>query len=177
MVKFNRIKLTDLTKVNFGPYGQVFEIQTDKEAEMITERFNFHPKLATFDLTRGNQLQIGISTFLKRPFRLATMERHLTSEEIMIPLDKQGVVIAFAKHNSDDIREIPEIGLVEAFYIPPTKGIVVYKNVWHWTPMPIVDQSSIICCFETGTEKDDVIIKEFSNGGVVEIDLGTILDN
>ena len=164
-----QIALKPLTQENFAPYGQLFEIQTGDGPSCLTERFNFWPKLATFQCARG-EVQIGISTFLKRPLRLATMERHLCSEEIMIPLTG-GVIIPFARQQGTDPAELPQACRAEAFLIPPAKGIVVHKNVWHWTPMPLEDQTSIICMFETGTEQTDVLIREFPQDDLVEIQL------
>jgi ureidoglycolate hydrolase len=168
-LKFYDVLIKNLTKENFAPYGQLFEIQTGEGASCITERFNFWPRLATFRCERG-EVQIGISTFLKRPFRLCSMERHLTSEEVMIPLTGS-VVIAFAAEDGADPEELPDAGRVEAFLIPPAKGIVVKRNVWHWTPMPLEDQTSIICMFETGTEMTDVLIRNFPGEDIVGIKL------
>lgn len=168
-MKYREIHLTELTGENFAPYGQLFEIQAGGDAPCITERFNFWPKLATFQCA-GGELQIGISTFLKRPFRFSAMERHLTSEEIMLPLTG-GVIIAFAREDGADPAERPGAERAEAFLIPTAKGIVVKKNVWHWTPMPLEDKTSIICMFETGTEQTDVLIRDFPGGNVVGIEL------
>lgn len=169
-MSFKRIELLELTPENFAPYGQVFSIPSGENASCITERFNFSPRLATFDMHRGtNQLQLGISTFLKRPFRFEQMERHYTSEEIMVALDKRGVIITFAKHDTDAPGEKPQADRAVAFHIPPLTGIVVSRYVWHWTPMPLDNKSSIICCFETGTEIDDVDIMQFADPCVVEV--------
>lgn len=164
------ISLKELTPENFAPYGQILAIPPeDVPAACPSDRFDFHPKVATFDLHTGTQLQLGISTFFKRPFRLENMERHYTSEEIMVALNKQGVIIAFARQDGNDRSEVPQADRVEAFLIPPTVGIVVYRDVWHWTPMPLEDRTSIICSFETGTEQRDVHVVPFAGGDVVAI--------
>ena len=117
-VKF--ISLKELTPENFAPYGQILAIPPeDVPAACPSDRFDFHPKVATFDLHTGTQLQLGISTFFKRPFRLENMERHYTSEEIMVALNKQGVIIAFARQDGSDRSEVPQAG--DRFMAFPTE--------------------------------------------------------
>ena len=45
----------------------------------------------------------------------------------------------------------PDYQKAEAFLITEKQAVVVGKEVWHWTPMPLENETSIICSFAEDT--------------------------
>ena len=163
------IPVKPLTKEGFAPYGNAIIILTDGNPDRPTDRFNFWPKLSLYRCDSG-VFQIGISTFFKRPFRLANMERHFKTEEFMTPLTGQ-IIIVFAPNKVVDGKDQPDFEKAEAFLINQTQSVVVGKNVWHWTPMPLQNEVSIICSFAEDTQKNDLDVQALPAGNVVQVTL------
>ena len=163
------IPVKPLTKEGFAPYGNAIIIPTDGNPDRPTDRFNFWPKLSLYRCDSG-VFQIGISTFFKRPFRLANMERHFKTEEFMTPLTGQ-IIIVFAPNKVVDGKDQPDFEKAEAFLINQTQSVVVGKNVWHWTPMPLQTEVSIICSFAEDTQKNDLDVQALPAGNVVQVTL------
>ena len=163
------IPVKPLTKEGFAPYGNAIIIPTDGNPDRPTDRFNFWPKLSLYRCDSG-VFQIGISTFFKRPFRLANMERHFKTEEFMTPLTGQ-IIIVFAPNKVVDGKDQPDFEKAEAFLINQTQSVVVGRNVWHWTPMPLQNEVSIICSFAEDTQKNDLDVQALPAGNVVQVTL------
>lgn len=165
----NKIKVQPLTPEAFAPYGSAIYIPTDGNPDRPTDRFNFWPKLCTFDCDDG-VFQVGVSTFFKRPFRTMDLERHYHTEELMTPLNGS-IIIVFAKNEGLEPGEKANYKDAEAFLIRQDQGVVVKRGVWHWTPMPLEDQTSIICSFAVGTSDNDLEVQRLPKGEIIEVEL------
>ena len=114
----------------------------------------------------NKEIQIGISTFFKRPFRFAQMERHLNSMEVILFLNGT-FFMPFSNSQGNDPKELPNINSIKIFKFQGLQGVVLNKCIWHWTPFPLDEDTSGMFIFETGTEKNDLIIKPFKNDHVI----------
>ena len=163
-----QIKAQPLTAEAFAPYGSVIGLpQKVDEHTLPTDRFTFYPKICTYECD-GGKFQIGVSSFYKRPFRTCSLERHYTSQEFMSPLDGD-IIIVFCKNKSMDRDEIADYRNCEAFIVRQDQGVVVNTGVWHWTPMPVDHDTSIICSFGYDVEVNDVDQQDFPEREVVEV--------
>ena len=135
---------------------------------MPTERFNFWPKLGIMKVK--GEIQVGVSTFFKRPLRFSQMERHLKSQEIMIPLTGT-VLIPFRTFDNLDPSGKPFSDNIEVFEVDKQHGVILNSGIWHWTPMPLEDETSIVVIFETGTETNDLYIQNFPNEDIVNVEI------
>jgi len=165
-MKLYTIKSVELSKEEFAPFGQVIDIPKDNP-ERVTDRFNSWPKLGLMKVDK--EIQIGISSFFKRPFRFAQMERHLHSMETMLFLNGP-FYMPFAIAQGNDPEELPKVDNIKIFKFNSLQGAVLNKLVWHWTPFPLSENSSGMFIFETGTVENDLIIKTFKDDDVVKID-------
>lgn len=161
------IHVKELTKEGFAPYGSAVCIPEDGNPDRPTDRFNFWPKLCLYQCDSG-VFQIGVSTFFKRPLRTVNMERHFKTEEFMTPLTGP-IVIVFCPGKVEDGRDVPDYEKAEAFLITEHQAVVVGKNVWHWTPMPLENETSIICSFAEDTQKNDLDVQALPPGEVVQV--------
>ena len=88
----------------------------------------------------------------------------------MTPLTGQ-IIIVFAPNKVVDGKDQPDFEKAEAFLINQTQSVVVGKNVWHWTPMPLQNEVSIICSFAEDTQKNDLDVQALPAGNVVQVTL------
>ncbi len=163
-MKLYMAECVDLSQKNFEPYGEVLSIPQENP-EYITERFNLWPRLGRMKVL--HEIQVGISTFFKRPFRFARMERHLKSMEVMLFLNGT-FYMPFALSGSNSVDEVPRVNNVKVFKFNPLQGVVLNSGVWHWTPFPVNEGTSGMFIFETGTELNDLIIKDFDKDDVIQ---------
>ena len=88
----------------------------------------------------------------------------------MTPLNGS-IIILFAKNKGLDPNEELDYDDCVAFIITQEQGVVVNAGVWHWTPFPLVDQTSIICSFQEDTQINDLDIRTIRKGEVIEIEV------
>ena len=163
-MKLYSLKSVDLTEAEFEPYGSVIRIP-DERPEYITERFNLWPRLGKMKVQQ--EIQVGVSTFFKRPLRFAQMERHLKSMEVMLFLNGT-FFMPFALAEGNDSSESPKAEKIRIFKFNGLQGVVLARGVWHWTPFPLTEGTSGLFIFETGTELNDLLIRAFGMDDVVE---------
>lgn len=161
------IKAKPLTVEGFAPYGKAIIIPDDNNPERPTDRFNFWPKLSLLKCDSG-VFQVGVSTFFRRPFRTMNLEKHYKTEEFMSPL-VGSFVLLFCKTKDMKPGSEPDYDNAEAFIVHPNQCVVVNKEVWHWSPMPFKDNSTMLCIFAEDTHKGDLEIQPLPKGQIVEI--------
>lgn len=164
-----KIKVQELTPEAFSPYGSAICIPTDGNPDRPTDRFNFWPKLATYQCDDG-LFQVGVSTFFKRPYRTANLERHHHTQEFMTPLNGSIIIVFMKNEGFGEPGEQVDFAKAEAFLIRQDQAVIVDKYVWHWTPMPIEDQTSIICSFAVDTQWNDLEVVSMPKGQVIEVE-------
>lgn len=164
----HQIQVQPLTQAAFSKYGTCIDLPEQDGYELrSSDRFDFYPKLCTYTCD-SNVFQIGISTLYQRPLRTVNMERHYHTQELMVPLTNP-IIIVFSKNEGMDLSEEPDMSIAEAFLITPQQGVVVDTGVWHWTPMPVGGDSRIICSFAENTSANDVDVRKFPDGQVLEV--------
>ncbi len=161
------IQAKPLTVEDFAPYGKAIVIPTDNNPERPTDRFNFWPKLSLLKCDSG-VFQVGVSTFFRRPFRTMNLEKHYKTEEFMSPLTGTFVLL-FCKSIDGTPGGPPDYEKAEAFIVGPNQGVVVDKEVWHWSPMPYKDDSTMLCIFAEDTHKGDLEIQPLPSGQIIEV--------
>ena len=168
-MSIHRVKLKPLTEELFRPYGTLLAMPMKPDEKTVySEGFTFFRNRTTFQCDDG-KLGIGISHILKKPFRAGSMERHLTTDELNVPLDGDMVAI-FAKPKTTDILEIPNYEEVDAFILRQGQAVVIDKGVWHWCPMPVEHDTAMLCslCHDL-LDYDDLIIRGFHDDMIIEI--------
>ena len=140
-MKSANLKISFLSKNNFGTYGQVIEL---KDAEKLiinqgtTTRFN---ALSSVDAATENGKPI-ISIFeAKRrpePIKLEVMERHPLGSQAFFPLSKHGWLVVVCKSNSSGDK--PDLSTAECFFAEGNQGVNYFKGTWHH-PLIVLQES------------------------------------
>lgn len=161
-----RVEVQPLTKEAFKPYGYLLERQTENP-ELVSEQYTMwiHEGRLEFE----GEAWVGVSNLLKRPFRFSSMERHLKSMELMLPLNGS-MLLAMAPHESLDPEEVPPVDKVQVFEVKVGQAVIFNTGPWHWTPFPTEDVVTILVVLREGTIKEgDVLVHPFPEGDVVEV--------
>ena len=124
-----KIKLQDLTKEKFAPFGDVIETKGTKPIlinEDTTERFH---NLANIDVgSESGKTLVNIFRGQPRPqpIQIMMMERHPLGSQAFIPLQEKPyiVVVAPASNNVDPID-------LQASRVMGNQGINYKRNLWH----------------------------------------------
>ena len=151
-----RVPVKIVTRENFAKYGQVVS-QPSTEAPIGDESFSFWPGLAVFDF--HGALDVGICVSKKRPRKFNSIEAHVGTEEILVPIDT-AVLVPVA--TASEAATIPAQS-VEVFEVPVGEMILMDKGVLHWLPWPKeADTAKFYVVFREGTPGEDLLIRPLS---------------
>src|SRR5690606_41731797 len=105
------------------------------------------------------ETEIGLCTVYRQDEpRVAWMERHERTPELLIPIDAPFVLPVMT-------ADAPDSG-VEAFRVEVGEAVVVGQNVWHSACHPVGrDAATYFVIFRRGTPHEDVVKKDVA--GVV----------
>jgi ureidoglycolate lyase len=98
------------------------------------------------------------------------MSRHQRTMQVFSPLVGSQSVIAVAPPS---LASIPDVELVEAFFVDGRLPYAFHKGSWHTPPFPIKEWSSYLVVDRTGTLDDDweLVDLRISHNSVFEIEL------
>jgi ureidoglycolate lyase len=121
-----------------------------------TEELRYWPTLAPLELAEG-WAEVGVCEVVKRPARVARMERHVRTSEFVAPMNGE-LLIPIALRTKD---EQPGKGLV-AVRVRVGEGLMLHPGVWHWAGYPDRERVSFWVIFRRQTAKEDLEIRELA---------------
>jgi ureidoglycolate hydrolase len=143
---------TELNSQDFKAYGQLIHERAPERRTCDLPEVTYWAKLTRFE--SALRISTGYLIGRRRALVVKEMERHLLTNEVIIALDHDAVLIV-GKPDPQSERIDPE-GL-RAFTIRPGQGVVLEKATWHATPFPIeADAASFFILFADGTEDEDL---------------------
>ncbi len=157
----------DLTPEVFAPYGDVIDVQSAKEDQVINEgnTVRYHD-LANLSLTEaaGTPLiNIFRSTPLPLPITLKAMERHPLSSQAFYPLSENPYLVAVAP--AGEFQE----SQVRVFIANCRQGVNYHPGTWHHYSLALNSVSDFLVIDRGGPEEncDEV---ELSQPLVIDLD-------
>jgi ureidoglycolate hydrolase len=152
-----KIHTKNISSENFKKYGMVV---TSPRATPTSQgdNYKFWSDIAHYHIT--TTAEIGICTvFNQSEIRIDSMERHLKTPEILIPIDAPFVVPLLI----DAAAASPE-----SFHVNLGEAVVINEGIWHSACIPIgVEQSSYFVIFRRNTPHDDVQMKSVESFQIV----------
>ncbi|MBD3386336.1 hypothetical protein GF407_15605 [candidate division KSB1 bacterium] len=147
------IQVEKITQQRFEKYGRVVLYPQEKPLAEEPE-YKFWSDLANYQIE--GETEIGICTVYRQsPPEISTVERHLHTPEILIPVDAPFVLPLLLQDDPAEEMRAFEVGIGEA--------VVVDAGVWHGASLPVgVEQSSYFVIFKRGTPANDVEKKAIS---------------
>lgn len=123
------IPFIDISQKNLAPYAKLIGLPSNQNPSV--ERYDityFHDVCDVNDFTEHP-----VASFLKakpHDFILSNIERHMQTEEAVIPLTGESVMILGPAGEFD-------INKLVAIHLDGTFGIIMYRNTWHFAPFPL----------------------------------------
>lgn len=117
------LKVETLTQDAISPYGEIIE-----SPELPYQRNLYTPWLGSQRASMTPRLHVNRLPSNHLPHVVTTLERHLWSAQIFLPLDVARflVIVAPASHSPD-----PDLTAAHAFVAPGNVGILYRAGVWH----------------------------------------------
>jgi len=132
-----KIRIEQLTKAAFTPYGEVVEADGTKEIPINQGYAMRRNALGTVDIAANNG-DVNISLFVAQPrpmpIAIEVMERHPDGSQLFYPLQDRDwlVVVCDDPHKADTYR---------AFLATGRQGVNYARNIWHH-PLMVLDADS-----------------------------------
>ena len=153
------VKVKDLTVEAFSKFGRVIEAPNFQPL-VENENVKYWGTVATFKVE--GETEIGICIVKKGSNILEFMERHVQTSEVIIPIEGDFILPVAASKSLEDAGEHPKAEDIEAFYIKDEQAIVLNKGVWHYAPLPIMEEASFFVIFKKETAKHDLDLKKIN---------------
>lgn len=159
------VKVKDLNENNFKEFGKVIDIP-NTPAPKTGEGWDCWNYLAMMDVSVP--IGMGLVNTKERDFLVETMERHVSRDELLIPLGQEIIQPVAICQDIDDPEESPDSTTVQCFRIKPGQGIIIKKGVWHSTAYPANGDTTYLFAIEKKPDKfGDEMVKPwvpFTNG-------------
>jgi ureidoglycolate lyase len=137
-----------VTPEAFRPYGRVVLAPTATPTASDPS-FRYWSDLAHYGVE--GETEIGLCTvYRQEDDRVAWMERHDRTPEILIPVDAPFV-----------LPVMDGAGRVEAFRVDPGEAVVIDPGVWHSACRPVgAEEATYFVLFRRGTPAEDVVKRD-----------------
>ncbi|MGE5409363.1 MAG: ureidoglycolate lyase [Clostridiales bacterium] len=143
-----KIKSEHINECNFKRYGKVVLFPMGEPTSKAID-YKFWSDISNFSIQ--GETEIGICRVYKQPeTKISTMERHLNTQEILIPIDapfKLPLMLAEEEGGNN----------IKSFEVGPGEVVIIDKAVWHGACIPVgKDESSYFVIFRRNTPKEDI---------------------
>ncbi|HEX9006952.1 MAG TPA: ureidoglycolate lyase [Bacteroidota bacterium] len=138
---------------SFARFGRVVSTPTDAPTSQGPE-YKFWSDIAHYEI--GGETEIGLCTVYQQPdTTLSSVERHLRTPEILIPIDGPFILPLVREEGGKDV--------VEAFRVEVGEAVVINTGVWHGPCLPVGrTHESYFVIFRRRTPYEDVEKKQIA---------------
>lgn len=150
MLKLNS-KIID--NANFKKFGSVVKTPRGNPTSQAAD-YKFWSDISDYKI--DGETEIGICTVYKQNKNVVeTVERHLKTPEILIPIDAPFVLPVLLDGESEE--------KVEAFKVDIGESVITNQAVWHGACLPVgKDEASYFVIFRKNTPNEDVEKKKIN---------------
>lgn len=146
----NIVTVQDLNAADFETYGKVIDIPNTPPPK-VGEGWDCWNYIAMMDVSVP--IGMGLVNTKERELLVDSMERHVSREELLIPLDKEIIQPVAISRDINDPNEKPDASMVMCFRIKPGQGIIINKGVWHSPAYPVSGDTTYLFAIEKKPDK------------------------
>ena len=125
-----KLKVSELTKESFAPYGRYFNINDFAKGEKLTT-CPYFPDVSGILFENSNYAGVGIGIAIDRPRITTETEIHEHTEEMLGFLDAESIFIV-----GEPSGKTPDLSNFKAFLVPKGTYFTMKRGTWHSTPFP-----------------------------------------
>ncbi len=134
---------------SFARYGHIIS-HNKREPAYHCPEFDFYADIAVQEF--GYEVAFGMVTARAVTNTANTFERHQRTAELIAPLNGDVIVVLGPRSHDGP----PADDQFEAFHIVSGTAIIVNAGIWHFAPLAISDDVSILIGFRNGTPSEDL---------------------
>lgn len=144
------LKIRRITNENFCEYGEIIDI-SGEDPTFTCSRFEWYDRLGAWNLGKASFGMV--CPVYTGDFSQPVLERHKGTNEIVIPLDED-VVVVVGKPDALEKSE-PDKEDFGAFYVARGQAVVFSEGIWHEAPMTFAEKAKVIVVYRDGTGEED----------------------
>ena len=152
-----------ITKENFTKFGELITTDNIKPISINDGYAKRFEGIANLDTSKDNgKTTISIFSALKRtfPMNIDMMEQHPLGSQAFIPM-KETTFLSFVAPNG----EKPDLDKIEAFIIPPGRGVNYKTGTWHFTLIATEDMNFLVV--DRKGSGDNLKVQKFEKNQVI----------
>jgi ureidoglycolate lyase len=160
----NQLSARSLTAESFAPFGRVIKTP-ERSADANGPGWSWwgENELLSSD---GRPFGIGHLALSPTDLRFDWAERHLASQEAIVPLQADCLVYVARPTGPGEPVEAPPPESFEVFRVPSGQGVVLGPGVWHGAPFAVDHKLNAVVLLLEGTGANDTTVIRFPESPV-----------
>ncbi len=156
-----KLKIEDVTVESFAPFGEVIT-QPARECDAQGPGWTWWGENHTM---AGGDRQYAIGYLDLQPAELTFnwAERHMHSDELLIPMGGDCLVYVGPPDHLDEPTRLPELERFRVFRLRPGQGVLLSKGVWHGAPLAVDKPLNVAVLLLKDTGKVDGHVVRFED--------------
>jgi ureidoglycolate lyase len=154
-----KLKMEDLTVESFAPFGEVIT-QPSRGQDAQGPGWTWWGE--NYTLAGGNRnYAIGYLDLQPAPLSFDWAERHMYSDELLIPMGGDCLVYVGPSDYPEEPDRLPELDRFRAFRLRQGQGVLLGKGVWHGAPLALDKPLNVAVLLLKDTAKIDGHVVRF----------------
>jgi ureidoglycolate hydrolase len=152
-----RVPVVRATPEAFAGLGQVVRRPTGLPT-VTRPGLRFWSRVGAMDIP--GEVEMGILELTAQDFVFDSLERHVRTQEMFIPLEGVAIMPIGLGAGADRFPRPEEI---RGFLIDSQTSIIMNPGVWHWIPYPLSPVASYLIPALVGTPTEDREVRQLEN--------------
>lgn len=155
-----KLNIEQLSPEIFAPYGTVIQ-QPPRAPNAAGPGWRWWGENVV--LAGGDRpYALGYLHLQPAPLRFDWAERHLHSDELLVPLDAPCLVYVGPADHPDEPARLPPLDRFRVFEVPPGQGVLLHPGVWHGAPLALDRPLSVVVALLRDTGRVDGHVVRFA---------------
>ncbi|MBF9015816.1 MULTISPECIES: ureidoglycolate lyase [unclassified Oceanispirochaeta] len=143
-----KLQIEKMTAENSKEFGTLLSIK-EKDAAYKGDDFSFFKNLAEIEFNENIGFSL-VETHMDTTVEISWLERHLSSSELIIPSDKNIVLVLGSGEKTADLSTL------RALEVEVGTAFSVSRNVWHFAPISCSDTTNVFILLNQSTPDCDL---------------------
>ena len=161
---YRYVNVRKLDRKSFQPYGEI--IEPTPEMRRAAEPRNSFKSWDDLVDPRTENFVFGYLEAYASSLEFDTMERHVNTAEVIIPLTGCSVLPLAPPKELDNPDAKPQVEDIVGFLLDGTTAVCLYRGTWHHPPISLSSVSTFLIGIKKGTVKNDLHIVDFEKEGI-----------
>ena len=154
-----KLSIEDLTAEAFAPYGTVVE-QPQRDQDASGPGWTWWGENVA--LAGGDRpYALGYLDLKPAPLRFDWAERHMQSDELLIPMGGECLVYVGPPDDPDEPMRLPPLERFRVFRVKPGQAVLLGKGVWHGAPLAVDRPLNVVVALLRDTGRLDGHVVRF----------------